>query len=220
MSIIVHHLNNSRSQRVLWLLEELNVNYTIKFYQRDSKTNLAPPELKAIHPLGKSPVITDTSNNDLVVFESGAIIDYILRRHGGERKQEWMPVVGSNEHELYLMMMHLAEGSTIFPLLLNMYVSRLGSATALQPDIDRNLALQIGYIESILKKNGPNGYLLGKSISGADVLMSFVGEWVAASPKLGKSYPCIVDWVSRLQARPAYLRALKKGGPYMFAPKL
>jgi len=122
--VIVHHLNDSRSQRILWLLEELGVPYEIKSYQRDQTTRLAPPELAAVHALGKSPVITD---GDQTIHESGAIIDYIIRRHGGGRLQ---PAPGGQDHETYLQWLHYAEGSAMLPLMINMYVMRLGEAGA------------------------------------------------------------------------------------------
>ena len=122
--ITVHHLNNSRSQRVLWLLEELAVPYDIKHYARDGQTNLAPPELKEVHPLGKSPVITDDGS---VIFESAAIIDYLIRRHGGGRMQ---PDPATAAYDSYQQWLHWAEGSAMLPLMLNLYVGRLGTAGA------------------------------------------------------------------------------------------
>ena len=133
--ITVHHLNNSRSQRILWLLEELSVPYEIKRYQRDPKTNLAPPELKAIHPLGKSPVIEDGPH---VLIESGAIIDYLIRRHGDGQLQ---PDPATATYDEYVQWLHFAEGSAILPLMLNLYVRRLGDAGApLHPRIESELA--------------------------------------------------------------------------------
>ena len=143
--LTVHHLNDSRSQRILWLLEELGVPYEIKHYARDATTRLAPPELIAVHPLGKSPVITDEGRT---VHESGAIIDYIIRRHGGGRLA---PAIGTDAYETYNQWLHYAEGSAMLPLMLFMYVGRLGEAAApLQPRIESELANHLGYVEKSL----------------------------------------------------------------------
>lgn len=204
--IVVHHLNDSRSQRILWLLEELGVPYEIKHYQRDATTRLAPPELTAIHPLGKSPVITD---GDRVVHESGAIIDYIIRRHGGGKLA---PSLGSEAYETYQQWLHYAEGSAMLPLLLFMYVSRLGEAgKPLHARIDSEIANHIGYLDSSLKGRD---WLLGE-FSAADVQMSFVGEVLAPFGRLD-AYPNIKAWVQRFQQRPAYKAALEKGGAYSY----
>jgi glutathione S-transferase len=205
--IVVHHLNDSRSQRILWLLEELGVPYEIKFYQRDATTRLAPPELTAIHPLGKSPVITDGGR---VVHESGAIIDYIIRRHGGGRLA---PALGSDAYETYQQWLHYAEGSAMLPLMLLMYVGRLGEAGApLMPRIESEIANHIGYVNGAL---AGRDWLLGE-FSAADVQMSFVGEILAPFGRMD-TYPNIKAWVGRFQARPAYKAALAKGGAYSFA---
>jgi glutathione S-transferase len=205
--IIVHHLNDSRSQRILWLLEELNVPYEIKHYQRDATTRLAPPELQRIHPLGKSPVITD---NGRVIIESGAIVDYIIRKYG----QHLQPATDSSAYDDYQQWLHYAEGSAMLPLLLKLYVSRLGEAGApLSPRIESELANHIGYVNAALKGRE---WLIGDSISGADIQMSFVGE--AASTRVNRAdYPNIEAWVKQFQARPAYQRALVRGGPYAYA---
>lgn len=204
--IVVHHLNDSRSQRILWLLEELGVPYEIKRHQRDAQTRLAPPELKAIHPLGKSPVITD---GERVVHESGAIIDYIIRRHGGGRLA---PALGSEAYETYLQWLHYAEGSAMLPLLLLMYVSRLGEAgQPLHPRIESEIANHMGYVEGALEGRE---WLQGE-LSAADIQMSFVGEVLGAFSRLD-GYPNIKAWVKRFQARPAYQTALEKGGAYSF----
>ena len=204
--IVVHHLNDSRSQRILWLLEELGVPYEIKFYQRDATTRLAPPELTAIHPLGKSPVISD---GDRVVHESGAIIDYIIRRHGGGKLA---PALGSDAYETYLQWLHYAEGSAMLPLLLSMYVSRLGEAGApLKPRIESETANHLGYVNAALEGRD---WLLA-DFSAADVQMSFVGEVLAPFGRLD-AYPNIKAWVKRFQARPAYKAALEKGGAYSY----
>ena len=206
--IVVHHLNDSRSQRILWLMEELGVPYDIEFYQRDAQTRLAPPELKAIHPLGKSPVITD---NGRVIIESGAIIDYIIRHHGNWRLQ---PAAETPAYDDYVQWLHFAEGSAMLPLLLKLYVSRLGDAGApLHPRIESEVANHLGYIDSRL---ADRPYLLGQDLTAADIQMSFVGE--AASTRTDRSaYPNLDAWVRRFQSRPAYKAALVRGGPYSFA---
>jgi glutathione S-transferase len=206
--IVVHHLNNSRSQRVLWLLEELGVPYEIKFYRRDAVTNLAPPELKGVHPLGKSPVVTD---GGLTIAESGAAIDYLIRKYGGGRL---MPKSGTAEHEHYLEWLHYAEGSAMLPLMLNLYTMRLGEAGApLKDRIDSEIDNHLGYVEASL--NG-HPFLLGQEFTGADVQMSFVGEVGRAFGRLGPM-PNLTAWVERLHARPAFQKALEKGGAYNLA---
>ncbi len=205
--IVVHHLNDSRSQRILWLLEELGLPYEIKRYQRDATTRLAPPELKAIHPVGKSPVITDGSRT---VHESGAIVDYIIRRHAAGRLQ---PAPDTPEYDQYQQWLHYAEGSAMLPLLLNLYVSRLGEAGApLAPRIASETANHLGYLDSAL---AGRDYLMGKELSGADIQMSFVGELAGIYAKRA-DFPNLDTWVKRLHARPAWQRALEKGGPYRF----
>jgi len=204
--ITVHHLNDSRSQRVLWLLEELGLPYEIKHYKR-METRLAPPELKAIHPLGKSPVITDDGRT---IFESGAIIDYVIRRHGGGRLQ---PDPSTPAYDDYQMWMHYAEGSAMLPLMLHLYVSRLGDGGApLRPRIESEIANHLGYLDGHLKDRR---YLLDAEFTGADIQMSFVGEIAQAYGKRA-TLPNLDAWVKRLHARPAYKSALEKGGPYRF----
>ena len=206
--IVVHHLNDSRSQRVLWLLEELGAAYEIKRYARDATTRLAPPELKAVHPLGKSPVITD---GERTIHESGAIIDYLVRRHGGGRLA---PAPGTEAHETYLQWLHYAEGSAMLPLMLQLYVGRLGEAAApLQPRIDSEIANHLGYVDQAL---AGRDWLLGAELSAADIQMSFVGEVAGAFGRL-QAHPNLAAWVGRFQARPAYKAALEKGGAYSFA---
>ncbi|QYM67213.1 glutathione S-transferase [Pseudomonas sp. So3.2b] len=206
--MIVHHLNNSRSQRILWLLEELGLPYALKRYQRDPKTNLAPPELKAINALGKSPVLEDGSR---VVIESGAIVDYLIRRHGQGRLQ---PDPATAAYDTYVQWLHFAEGSAMLPLMLNLYVSRLGDAGApLHPRIESELANYLGYLNDALAQSP---YLLGEELSGADIQMSFIGEIAKAQGKL-PAYPNLAAWVQRFQARPAYRKALEQGGEYAFA---
>ncbi|EIK97185.1 glutathione S-transferase [Pseudomonas sp. M47T1] len=206
--ITVHHLNNSRSQRILWLLEELGLPYQIKRYQRDPKTNLAPPELKAINPLGKSPVIEDGPHT---LIESGAIIDYLIRRHGDGRLQ---PDPASATFDEYVQWLHFAEGSAMLPLMLNLYVGRLGDAGApLHPRIESEVANYLGYLDNAL---GLTPYLVGEELTGADIQMSFIGEIAKAQGKL-PSYPNLAAWVQRFQARPAYRKAVEQGGEYAFA---
>lgn len=206
--ITVHHLNNSRSQRILWLLEELGLPYELKQYQRDAKTNLAPPELKAINPLGKSPVIEDGPH---VLIESGAIIDYLIRRHGDGRLQ---PDPASATYDEYIQWLHFAEGSAMLPLMLNLYVGRLGDAGApLHPRIESELDNYLGYLNTAL---GLTPYLVGEELTGADVQMSFIGEFARAQGKIA-AYPHLAAWVERFQARPAYRKAIEKGGEYKFA---
>ena len=204
--IIVHHLNESRSQRVLWLLEELGVPYDIRHYQRNASTRLAPPELQAVHPLGKSPVI---EADGMTLIESGAIVDYLIRHHGADKLQ---PAPNTRDFEIYQQWLHYAEGSAMLPLLLKLYVSRLGEAGApLAPRINSEIANHLGYVDRSLQGRE---WLVGDKLSGADVQMSFVGE---AARGLRASYPNIDAWVKRFQQRPAYRRALERGGPYSMA---
>ena len=203
--IVLHHLNDSRSQRILWLLEELALPYEIRRYQRDAKTRLAPPELLAVNPLGKSPVIEDGGRK---VIESGAIVDYLIRRHGSGRLQ---PDPASDRFDAYQQWLHYAEGSAMLPLMLKLYVDRLGESGApLSPRIESEIANHLGYVEGALAQ-GP--WLLGDELTGADVQMSFVGEMAARLGRLA-GHRNIEAWVRRFQARPAYARALEKGGEY------
>ena len=210
--LTLHHLNDSRSQRVLWLLEELGLPYEIKHYQRNAETRLAPPELAKIHPLGKSPVITD---GDTTIAESGAIVDYIIRRYGqGKDKPAMMPALGSADYEAYNEWMHYSEGSAMLPLMLNLYVSRLKEAGApLHPRIDSELANHLGYVDGALKGRE---FFVGASLTGADIQMSFVGEMAKVFGKL-EPYPNLAAWLGRMHARPAFQLSIEKGGPYRFA---
>ncbi len=208
--LVVHHLNNSRSHRILWLLEELGLEYEIRHYQRDATTNLAPPELQAVHPLGKSPVLSD---GDTVLIESGAIIDYVLRHHGGGRRR---PAEGSADFEAYQVWLHYAEGSAMLPFLLRLYVSRLGDAgKPLHPRIASEIANHVGHIDRSL---AGRDFLVGDGLTGADINLSFVGD-IAGAQGFLKDYPDAARWIAGLQARPAYRTAIEKGGPYAFAPK-
>ena len=204
--IVVHHLNESRSQRVLWLLEELHLPYEIRHYARDATTRLAPPELKAVHPLGKSPVLEEAG---LTLIESGAIVDYLIRRHGNGQLQ---PSPNTADFEVYNQWLHYAEGSAMLPLLLKLYVGRLGEAGApLAPRIDSELKNHLGYVDAALQGRD---WLLGNTFSGADIQMSFVAE---AARGLRVNYPHMDAWLRRFQQRPAYRRALERGGPYSMA---
>jgi glutathione S-transferase len=206
--LILHHLNDSRSQRILWLLEELGVLYEMKRYQREAQTRLAPPELTAVHPLGKSPVITD---GDIKIAESGAVVDYIIRTYG---KGAMMPAPGGAEYEVYNEWLHYSEGSAMLPLMMNLYVSRLKEAGApLHPRIDSEMANHLGYVDGALKGRE---FFVGKSLTGADIQMSFVGDMAKAFNKLGP-YPDLSAWLSRMHARPAFQRSVEKGGAYRFA---
>ena len=218
--ITVHHLNNSRSQRVLWLLEELGLPYEIKFYQRDKQTMLAPPELRAIHPLGKSPVITD---DGVTVAESGAIIEYLIGRYGNGRL---IPAAGTPERLRYTYWLHYGEGSAMLPLLLKLIFSRIATApmpffvkpiargivkNVRQAFIDPQLKLHLDYMESEL---GKSSWFAGEEFSAADIQMSFPLEAAAARGGPEGGGPKISAFLQRIHSRPAYQLALKKGGPY------
>jgi glutathione S-transferase len=206
--LTLHHLNDSRSQRILWLLEELAVPYEMKRYQRDAQTRLAPPELKAIHPLGKSPIITD---GEIRIAESGAIVDYIIRRYG---KGAMMPPIGSAEYEVYNEWLHYSEGSAMLPLMLNLYVGRLKEAgSPLHPRIDSEVANHLGFIDGALQGRE---FFVGNALTGADIQMSFVGDMAKVFDKLGP-YPNLSAWLSRMHARPAFQRSIEQGGAYRFA---
>ena len=205
--LTVHHLDNSRSQRILWLLEELGLDYEIVSHQRDASTNLAPPALLAVHPLGKSPVLTDGA---LTIIESGAIIDYIVRRHGGGRLA---PEPGTDAHEHYLQWLHYAEGSAMLPLMLKMYTGRLPDGGAdLQPRITSELDNHLGYMNGALQ--GSEWFVDG-SFSAADVQLSFVPQ-VARLLYTLEPFPNLAAFLDRIHARPAYRRALERGGEYAF----
>jgi glutathione S-transferase len=206
--IIVHHLDDSRSQRILWLLEELGLPYEIRQHKRDPKTRLAPPELRQIHALGKSPVIEDGAK---VVAESGAIIDYVLRHYGDGRLA---PAPSTSEYDDYVHWMHYAEGSGMPALIIRINVARVGEAAApALPRLDGEISLQLGYLNDALKGRL---YILGREFSAADIQLSFIGELAGARFGID-GYPDIKAWVQRFQSRPAYLAALAKGGAYSFA---
>jgi glutathione S-transferase len=220
--IIVHHLNNSRSQRILWLLEELGLDYEIKKYQRDPKTMLAPPELKAVHALGKSPVITDADN---VVAESGAIIEYLVERYGQGR---FVPPAGTPEKLRYTHILHYAEGTGMPPLLMKLIFDRIENEKMpffakpiakgiagkvkqmfIMPNIENNLR----FLEAEL---GKSTWFAGDAFTAADVQVSFMLEAAASRGGLDARYPKLTAWIERIHARPAYLRALERGGKYDF----
>ena len=218
--IVLHHLNNSRSQRVLWLLEELGLEYEVRRYARDPETMRAPPELREIHPLGKSPVITD---GDTVVAESGAIIEYLVEAHGHGRM---VPAPGTPERLRYRYWLHYAEGSAMPPLLLKLVFDRIGSArmpffakpvakaiaarmrdSYIQPQID----LQLDFMETELERSL---WFAGDAFTAADVQMSYPLEAAAARGGLDVLRPRLVEYLVRIHTRPAYQRALTRGGPY------
>ncbi|SHL97883.1 glutathione S-transferase [Rhizobacter sp. OV335] len=224
--IVVHHLNNSRSQRVLWLLEELGVPYEIKKYQRNPKTMLAPPELLQVHPLGKSPVITDEGNT---LAESGAIIEYLLARFGPGNQGRLKPEPGTPEALRFTYWLHFAEGSAMPPLLLKLIFDRIPkspmpffvkpiakgiSAKVLALMVEPNLKRQLDFMEAEL---GRSEWFAGSEFSAADIQMSFPVEASAQRAGLDASRPKLMAWLKRIHARPAYQRALERGGPYDFA---
>jgi len=218
--LTVHHLNNSRSQRVLWLLEELEVPYEIRKYERDPRTLLAPPELRAIHPLGKSPVIEDDGQ---VVAESGAIVEYLVDRYDTGRLA---PLPGMPERLRFNYWLHYAEGSAMPPLLLKLVALRIANApmpffakpiakkianTLQSTFVDPQLALHLGYVD---KELAATGWFVGSEFSAADIQMSFPMEAALARSGMANKLPNIAAFVKRIQQRPAYQRALKRGGPY------
>jgi glutathione S-transferase len=218
--IVVHHLNNSRSQRILWLLEELGLEYDVKRYQRDAKTMLAPPELRAVHPLGKSPVITDA---DLTIAESAAIVEYLVGRYGNGRL---VPAVNTPEKLRYTYWLHYAEGSLQPPLLLKLIfdrierapmpffarpiaraISRKTKASFIEPNINRNL----DYLEAEL---GKTAWFAGSEFTAADIQMSFPLEAAVVRGGLNASRPKLMAFLERIHARPAYKKAIERGGKY------
>jgi glutathione S-transferase len=218
--IVVHHLNNSRSQRVLWLLEELGLEYEVRRYQRNAKTMLAPPELRAVHALGKSPVIEDAGQ---VLAESGAIVEYLAERYGEGRL---VPPAGTPERLRYRYWLHFAEGTAQPPLLLKLLFDRLDKGpmpffvrpvaraiaqrakdTFIQPNIDRNL----DFMERELAKSE---WFAGAGFSAADVQMSFPLEAAVVRGGLDAKRPRLMGFLERIHVRPAYRRAIDKGGEY------
>jgi len=201
--LTVHHLNNSRSQRILWLLEELGTPYEIVKYRRMEPMPLAPPELKEVHPLGKSPVITDGGKT---IAESGAIVEYVIDTYG---KGKMKPKAGTDDYWRYVEWMHYAEGSGMLPLLLALYAGLLGDGAALlRPRIDSEIANNLSYMEAGLDGRQ---FFVGNDLTGADIQLLFVLE--AAGSRL-EPYPALVAYRDRMHARPAYKRGIDKGGPY------
>ncbi len=208
MTIIVHHLENSRSQRVLWLLEELGLDYRVERYRRDPKTMRAPPELKRVHPLGKSPVIDD---DGLVLAETGAIVEYLVEKADGR--------LGPPAHRgaalRWRHFLHYAEGSMMPPLLAILVIDRLGllGRPARRP-IQAMLDAHLAWLESEL---ATRPWFAGDDFTAADVMMSFPIEASRARGGLDRRYPALLDWLERIHARPAYDAALERGGPYAYA---
>ena len=214
--IVVHHLENSRSQRILWLLEELGLPYEVKRYERNKATMLAPPELRRVHPLGKSPVIVDTADGaspgqGRVVAETGAIVDYLVEKAGGRLG----PLVGREAALRYRYWMYYAEGSLMPPLFAKLVVGRVPlfgkvAQKRLQPMID----VHLDHVEAEL---ATRPWFAGDELTGADVMMSFPLEAARARAGLDASRPATIAWLDTIHARPAYQRALAAGGPYAYA---
>lgn len=199
--ITLHHLNRSRSHRILWLLEEAGAEYTVKHYKRDEKTNLAPPELTAIHPLGKSPMI---EMDGRLITESAAIVEVICAIHA----PQMLPAKDDPAYVQHLELMHFAEGSAMTPILLNLYVGRLGEAGApLHPRIHEQLNSHFGYMNDVLR---PSGHFVLDDLSAADIMLSFPAE-IAMMQGRAKDFPRLADFVERIHARPAYQRATAQG---------
>jgi glutathione S-transferase len=206
--IRVHHLNNSRSQRVLWLLEELNLPYEIVRYQRDKLTMLAPEALKRVHPLGKSPVIEDDGRT---LAETGLIVEYLVDRHG----PELAPPRESDLYWRYRYWLHYAEGSAMPPLLVKLYIDRLGLlALPVRPVVASQLKVHLDFLESEL---GAAPWFLGERFSAADIMLSFPLEAATARAGLDATRPNLFGFLRRIHERPAYRRALEKGGAYRYA---
>ncbi len=208
MTIIVHHLENSRSQRVLWMLEELGLPYEVKRYERNTKTMLAPPELRKVHPLGKSPVIEDGGT---VVAETGAIIEYLVEKAEGRLG----PAAHRDAIHRYRFFLHYAEGSLMPPLLVKLILGRVPifgkrAQARIQPMID----VHLDYLEREL---AGRDWFVGDQLTAADVMLSFPLEAARARAGLGASRPNLTAWLDRIHARPAYQTALQRGGPYAYA---
>jgi glutathione S-transferase len=221
--IVVHHLENSRSQRVLWLLEELGLAYEVKRYERDKKTNLAPKELLKVHPTGKSPVIDD---DGAVIAETGAIVEHIIEERGNGRLQ---PQRGAPDWRRYRYWMHAAEGSYMPPLVLTLMLNRMETApmpffakpiarkltgAVREGYLNHTIAGLFGYLDAEL---GKSAFLVGNELTGADIMMSFPAEAMLQRGPDALKTPRIRTYVEKLHARPAYKRALERGGPYAFA---
>ncbi|MGJ8668895.1 MAG: glutathione S-transferase [Oceanococcus sp.] len=218
--ITLHHLEQSRSHRFLWLMEELGVKYDIKHYQRDVNTRLAPPELKAIHPLGKSPVITD---GDLVIAESGAIIEYLIERYG---KGHMMPKPGTDEHLRYRYWLHYGEGTLMPLMVMSLIFGQVEKAPLLVRPIAKAISGQVkkAYLGPNIQANldfveaelGKSTWLAGEELTGADIMLSFPLETAGVRSGRDKARPNIQAFVERIHARPAWIRAVERGGPLEF----
>jgi glutathione S-transferase len=207
MTLIVHHLNNSRSQRLLWLLEELELPYEIRFYERDKATMLAPPELKKVHPLGKSPVLEDGA---IKLVETGAICEYLVDKTG-----RLGPTDQAEGLRNYRQFMHYAEGSVMPNLLLMLAMSKVPliggiAVKKVQPMVD----VHLDYVEQVLASRP---WFAGQQMTAADIMMSFPLEAAVSRAGLGPSRPATMAWLKKIHARPAYKRALEKGGSYDYA---
>lgn len=202
--ITVHHLNNSRSQRILWLLEEIGQSYEIVHYQRDKVTNLAPPELAKIHPLGKSPMVEIDGR---LIAETGAIVEILCHQFA----PALLPEAGTDAHIQHLELMHFAEGSAMTPILLNLYTGRLGDAAApLKSRIEEQLDSHFNYMEKVLR---PSGHFVLDDFSAVDVMLSFPAEIAVMSGKAGPKLTAFVSWIHE---RDAWKRGVEKGGAYRF----
>jgi glutathione S-transferase len=220
--LIVHHLENSRSQRILWLLEELGVAYEIQHYARDKKSSLAPPELFAVHPLGKSPVITDEG---VTIAESGLIVEYLIEKYGDGRL---MPAIGTPEHLQFRYWLHYAEGTFMPLMVITAILNRI--ETAPMPFFMKpiakiiahrtkaaysgpNIRLNLDYLEATLQKST---WFCGSEMSGADIMMSFPIETAAMRTSLAENHPALEEFRQHVRKLPAYQRAIEKGGPYIY----
>jgi glutathione S-transferase len=205
--ITVHHLENSRSQRILWLLEELTLPYEVKRYERHPRTMLAPPELERVHPLGKSPTIED---NGLVLIETGAIVEYLVAKTG-----RLGPSADSNGLLLWRQFLHYAEGSLMPPLLAILVVRKLGPlGWPARGTLLRMFGTHLLWLDQELSKRE---WFAGSNFSAADVMMSFPLEFATQGAGLDQRYPKLNKWLTRIHDRPAYQKALARGGPYSFA---
>ena len=208
--IVVHHLENSRSQRVLWMLEELGLPYEVRRYERNVKTMLAPPELRVVHPLGKSPVIEDTDDGR-VVAETGAIVEYLVEKADGRLG----PPPHRDDALRYRFWVHYAEGSLMPPLLVKLVLTRIPLfGKAAQKRIQPMINVHLDYIESELSRRP---WFAGDQLTAADVMMSFPLEAARSRAGLGPSRPATTVWLDKVHGRPAYQAALAKGGPYAYA---
>lgn len=220
--LTLHHLENSRSHRILWLLEELEVDYEVKRYERDKNTGLAPPELFSVHPLGKSPVISD---GDVTVAESGLIVEYLIEKYGNGRL---MPETGTPEHLQFRYWIHYSEGTFMPLMIISLILTRIENAPVpffLKPVTKQiaqkskaaysgpNIKLNLDYLETSLKDST---WFCGEKMSGADIMLSFPVETAAKSHDLKKDYPELEGFRQRIRKRPAYKRAIEKGGPYIY----